>query len=83
MDPSDKAEGSELPVPAVRTGVDACDPTAVVVLPFRPLAEQPHETATLICLSCGKRAVHVWPARTRMVKLQCDGCERIGTLVEG
>lgn len=51
------------------------------VVPFVPLAEQPHHSEMLRCQMCAYVAVHVWPERTPIRALECAGCGRTGTLI--
>jgi hypothetical protein len=53
----------------------------VTILPFVPLAEQPHDTALLGCDVCGRTWVGVWPSRTQLVRLQCPYCLVVGRAV--
>jgi hypothetical protein len=51
------------------------------VATFRPIAEQPHETARMLCQMCGHDAVHVWPQRAEIKSLECGGCRKVGFLI--
>lgn len=42
---------------------------------------QPHEISELICLKCYNRAIHVYPEKTLLKKLECK-CGEIGYLIK-
>ena len=42
---------------------------------------EPHEVAELICLKCFDRAIHVYPEKTLLKRLQCR-CGEVGYLIK-
>lgn len=52
------------------------------VLPFVPLAEQPHNSGVLGCGKCGHYWAGVWPVRTAVRMLQCPRCGIQGMTLE-